>query len=386
MTHKDVNELIDCHSQPLTDEDLEEMTRSASEEEEEEELEETHEEIEEPGLTLSQEHDDNMVVQELQYDGNDLICVNVAPVKAHIFLGTTSGKLVINKFPLHRAEKFSSYLAHSGSVVKALVTYDEGRILTCGGDGVVVVWKIMSLEEETPEFLTAKERLEDLPQILEMLVSRADLQSKREYTGELESRVSYLARDKEVHLGLQQQEFAASKDALVARYNQILDQMNDTIQTLEKERETLQQSHETKIAKVLEDHNSVIAEHQQELRQKLLYEYSKQDKLESILKEMQTTLDRQVEEAERRTREELQQRLDEQVALVNQLTADLEKTTSELERERSEGAEIVRLVEAATEVELGQVREALHSQLAEEHTNVIKLRSEKAALTKNYAT
>ncbi|KAK7021911.1 hypothetical protein SK128_021334 [Halocaridina rubra] len=38
--------------QPLTDEDLEEMTKSASEEEEEQQPEETHEEIEEPGLTL----------------------------------------------------------------------------------------------------------------------------------------------------------------------------------------------------------------------------------------------------------------------------------------------------------------------------------------------
>ncbi|KAK7076388.1 hypothetical protein SK128_025240 [Halocaridina rubra] len=77
MTHEDVNELIDCHSQPLTVEDLEEKTKSASKEEEEEHPEETHEEIEEPGLTLerlaamyehvkalqelSQEHDDNMV-------------------------------------------------------------------------------------------------------------------------------------------------------------------------------------------------------------------------------------------------------------------------------------------------------------------------------------
>ncbi|KAK7077976.1 hypothetical protein SK128_023654 [Halocaridina rubra] len=62
---------------PLTNEDFEEMTKSASEEEEEEQPEETYEEIEEPGLTLerleamykymkaaqhlSQKHDDNMV-------------------------------------------------------------------------------------------------------------------------------------------------------------------------------------------------------------------------------------------------------------------------------------------------------------------------------------
>ena len=35
MTTEEVNTLIDCHSNPLTDENLQEMTRSASEEEKE---------------------------------------------------------------------------------------------------------------------------------------------------------------------------------------------------------------------------------------------------------------------------------------------------------------------------------------------------------------
>uniref|UniRef100_UPI00358E5639 tigger transposable element-derived protein 1-like n=1 Tax=Myxine glutinosa TaxID=7769 RepID=UPI00358E5639 len=49
MTHEDVNELIDAHSQPLTDEDLTEMTKSASEEEEEDPGSQEEEEV---GLTL----------------------------------------------------------------------------------------------------------------------------------------------------------------------------------------------------------------------------------------------------------------------------------------------------------------------------------------------
>ncbi|KAM9385675.1 tigger transposable element-derived protein 1-like [Pholidichthys leucotaenia] len=74
MTTEDVNTLIECHSEPLTDEDLVEMTRSASEEEEEAA---DDDEAEERGLTLdnlqelcnmtralqqrAQEIDDNMV-------------------------------------------------------------------------------------------------------------------------------------------------------------------------------------------------------------------------------------------------------------------------------------------------------------------------------------
>ncbi|KAM9332718.1 tigger transposable element-derived protein 1-like [Pholidichthys leucotaenia] len=53
MTTEDVNTLIECHSEPLTDEDLIEMTRSASEEEEEAAAADgDDDEAEERGLTL----------------------------------------------------------------------------------------------------------------------------------------------------------------------------------------------------------------------------------------------------------------------------------------------------------------------------------------------
>ncbi|XP_037786500.1 cilia- and flagella-associated protein 57-like [Penaeus monodon] len=342
------------------------------------------------------------MVQDITYEPGDLTCAGLSPVKTLVTLGSTSGQLVVNKYPLHMAQKFTAFPAHSGSLNKVLVTGDESKVVTCGADGVILVWRVAALEEDSPGYLAARERLEDLPRVPEMLVTRTDLQIKktRHHLEELERRVSYLSRDKEVHLGLQQQEFAASRDALcpyhlvtspyrdalVARYQTIVDQMNDTIQTLEKEREQLKDGHKDSLAKLAEEHSNVMADHQQELRKKLLYEYSKQDKLEAKLKEMQQTLDRQVEEAEKRTRLELQERLDQQEGVVEQLKMDLEKTTAELERERSEGAEIVRLVEAATEAELGQVRSSLHAQLAEEHQNVIRLRSEMAAMRKNFVT
>ena len=76
MTTEAVNTLIDCHSNPLTDEDLEEMSRSPSEQEEEPASDKV-DEVEERGLNRknlqdlfnmarslqqrAQEIDDNMV-------------------------------------------------------------------------------------------------------------------------------------------------------------------------------------------------------------------------------------------------------------------------------------------------------------------------------------
>ncbi|CAL4139548.1 unnamed protein product, partial [Meganyctiphanes norvegica] len=80
------------------------------------------------------------------------------------------------------------------------------------------------------------------------------------------------------------------------------------------------------------------------------------------------------------------ERLHEQDAVIKKITTALDKSQTELEKERAEGAEVVRLVEAATEAEIGQVRSNLHAQLAEEKQNVIKLRSERAALRKNFLT
>ncbi|KAK4327979.1 hypothetical protein Pmani_001593 [Petrolisthes manimaculis] len=326
------------------------------------------------------------MVQEMNCtSGGEVVSASLSPVKTLVAMGTSTGHLLLNKFPLHMATStFTTIPAHVGPISKVVVTGEEGRVVTCGRDGAVVVWRLAELDDKSPGFLAARERLQDLPSVPEMLVSREDLERTRDRMEELERNVSYQVRDKEVHLGLQQQEFLASKDALLVRHQAEVDKLHQIIQEGERERERLEASHRDALEQVNYEHQGVFADHQQELRKKLLYEYSKQDKLETRLKEMQLNLDRQVAEAEHRTREELQQRLNQQDKVVTQLTADLEKTTAELERERTEGAEVLRLVEASTEAELGQVRSSLHAQLVEEHDNVIKLRSERAALRKNF--
>ena len=64
MTSEDVNGLIECHSESLTNEDLAEMTKLASEEENDENPQE--EEIEECGLTLEGLQDMCNVAKDLQ--------------------------------------------------------------------------------------------------------------------------------------------------------------------------------------------------------------------------------------------------------------------------------------------------------------------------------
>ncbi|XP_060638038.2 chromobox protein homolog 3 isoform X1 [Anolis sagrei] len=69
MTAKDVNDLLDMHSQPLTHEDLEELTKSASEEEEEEGQWAEEEEV--VGLTLERLATLHKKAQELQQLAED---------------------------------------------------------------------------------------------------------------------------------------------------------------------------------------------------------------------------------------------------------------------------------------------------------------------------
>lgn len=69
MTSQDVNDLLDAHGQPLTDEDLEELTKSANEEEDEDDEEEAAEE--EVGLTLERLAIIQKKAQELQQMAED---------------------------------------------------------------------------------------------------------------------------------------------------------------------------------------------------------------------------------------------------------------------------------------------------------------------------
>lgn len=63
-------------------------------------------------------------------------------------------------------------------------------------------------------------------------------------------------------------------------------------QALEQEQESLKASHQEALDHLTFEHQGIAASQQMELRQKLLYEYSKQDKLEIRLKELQHTLNR----------------------------------------------------------------------------------------------
>lgn len=62
--------------------------------------------------------------------------------------------------------------------VEVVVTGEEGHVVTCGRDGSVVVWRLAELDDKSPGFLAARERLQDLPSVPEMLVSRSDLEVK----------------------------------------------------------------------------------------------------------------------------------------------------------------------------------------------------------------
>ncbi|CAL4106647.1 unnamed protein product, partial [Meganyctiphanes norvegica] len=241
--------------------------------------------------TLLTEVTGGQMIQDLKYSEGEMICVGISAVKTLVILGTAQGKILLNKFPLHMAENI--YLASTDDPINTVVvTADEGRVVSCGSDGLVIVWRLGELQEDSPGFLAARERLEELPRAEEMLVARKDMQATQDKVEELVRSVSYLRRDKEVHLGLQQQEFHNSRDILVNRYQAIVDQMNDTIENLELEIVDLRESHVVDLERLSVDNKEVFKQQQNETRDKLLYEYSKQDKLELTLTEMQATLDK----------------------------------------------------------------------------------------------
>ncbi|XP_045137805.1 cilia- and flagella-associated protein 57-like [Portunus trituberculatus] len=176
------------------------------------------------------------LVQEMSCEGaGEVVCAGLGAVKALLVLGTIKGHLLLNKFPLHMARPaFTTVPAHAAPIVKVLMTADEGKLVTCGADGVVMVWCVAAVDEKSPGYVAARERLQDLPDVPEMMVARADLQQTQQRVDELERRVSYLVRDKEVHLCLQQQEFEVNREALLARHQATIDHLNVTIQEMER--------------------------------------------------------------------------------------------------------------------------------------------------------
>lgn len=65
----------------------------------------------------------SQMVQDITYEPGDLTCAGLSPVKTLVTLGSTSGQLVVNKYPLHMAQKFTAFPAHSGSLNKVFYFY-----------------------------------------------------------------------------------------------------------------------------------------------------------------------------------------------------------------------------------------------------------------------
>ena len=125
-------------------------------------------------------------------------------------------------------------------------------------------------------------------------MGREELAASAARIGDLERSVSYLARDKSVHLELQRQEFQQATQEQQDAFQGVIDRLKENIAGLEEEREGLKEAHVSTMRGVEESHSSALLEAQNEAKKKLLYEYTKQDKLEASLKEMQQTLDTQV--------------------------------------------------------------------------------------------
>ena len=60
-------------------------------------------------------------------------------------------------------------------IFKVLVTNTESHIITCGKDGVVLVWKLPELADNDPG-APVRDRLDDFPKVDEMLVTKSDLE------------------------------------------------------------------------------------------------------------------------------------------------------------------------------------------------------------------
>ncbi|XP_047736642.1 cilia- and flagella-associated protein 57-like [Hyalella azteca] len=143
----------------------------------------------------------------------DVSCVGVAPVKTLLALGQSSGALLLTRAPRSFAAvgPMRSSPAHAGRVTAICVTRDEGCLVTCGEDGVVVVWGVADVSPDAPGALVAKERLLNLPPLApEMLVTRQQLETTERQVRELSNEVQYLTRDKRHHLTLQQQQHDAA--------------------------------------------------------------------------------------------------------------------------------------------------------------------------------
>lgn len=259
-------------------------------------------------------------------DEDDVVPVTVCLSRSGrmLFVGTSKGTVRSYKFPLTKPTEFQEHIAHTSSITRMRVTFNDEYSITTAEDGTIVIWKIQDKEGR------AIKRDKESGYAEEILITKSDLEEKNQMMNELRNRVNELKTENEYQMRLKEMSNADKMKELTEKFIQEMESLKTKNQVLKTEKEKSDAKHEAETASILEKQNKELQDLENTNNQKLMMEYEKYQDLQSKTQKIQEEYERQLSEMEQSREKAINEMQEHYEDVIHKLKLEIEKVIEKL--------------------------------------------------------
>ncbi|KAJ3114298.1 Cilia- and flagella-associated protein 57 [Phlyctochytrium bullatum] len=298
-----------------------------------------------------------------------------------MFAGTSSGQIRSLKFPLTGdPEDFQEHQAHSGSISKLRISYDDQYLFSVAEDGCIYVYKISDKDERTMK------RDRSLQFADEILITKSDLEEKTVMMSELQRSLEELKLEHEYQLRLKDMNFNEKLKELTEKYSQEIEALKISTSVLRTEKDKEEVKHEEELQSIKAKHMHELHEMETKYNQQLMEEYEKFQDLQANAGQMQDQWQKQMKDFEGATQRSLSDAQAEAEARLNMKSAEIARLHDETHQQLAEFEEMARQNNEDIDSEIQILSARYEKKLRAEREEGARLKGENGIMRKKFNT
>ncbi|XP_024126534.1 cilia- and flagella-associated protein 57 isoform X2 [Oryzias melastigma] len=300
-------------------------------------------------LTLK-EIQDGQVLREVPADQDAHTALAVSHSGRVVFTGTSSGAIRAIKYPLPSQRDWFQQRAHSGTITKMVITYDDQFLLSVSEDNCLLVSKIIDKDGRG---------LKSNRQIVhaeEILVTKAELEEKNQSMMELKMRLEELQMEHEYRLRLKDVNYNEKIKELSDKFQKEIKSLKTTQQAMTVEMETCKRDGEKNSADLAKTHVKQLKDLERSFNQKLILEHEKFQDLQENLQKMEEDYQKQLRSVEEGKMQALAEAAHTHEEKLQEKTQLLAQSQKEAELKISVLNEVIKQMEEDEELKLNAVQ------------------------------
>lgn len=310
--------------------------------------------------------------------GTNLTQLGLLPAAKVMFAATEAGALRMYKFPL--TGEFQEVKSHNSAITRLRMTWDEQLLVTASEDGSLFIYDVKDKDAKA----AARREQERMEYAVEVLVTRSELDEKRNRMAELEQQVAELTMQTEYQLRLKDLHLQERVKELTERFSAEIEGDRHKYELLLQEKNEQEMEYEEKLKQNQDRSQVQLSTLDTQYQAKIMAEVERYQQLTQEKEMLNDRWDEQnsllVESHERviaELTEDYEAKLAEEALKIEQLQQD----KAELEREFEE---IKRQLEEDADREIEELKEKYESKLGAEKESSLRLKGENGIMRKKF--